>query len=192
MLKLNNRYYALRHGESTANVGRIIVSDPAIGVTKFGLSEKGKLQVAQMTTHTDILGSNIKIFSSDFLRAKETAVIVHKRLNRADSLIFTSLLRERFFGELNDSSDDNYQKVWSLDSSNPNHKQFGCESVNEVLGRCIELIETIEAEHNDSTIVLVAHGDVLQIMQTWFEGVSSSNHRQLRHLNTAELRRYYP
>ena len=36
--------------------------------------------------------------------------------------------------------------------------------------------------------MLVAHGDVLQILQTHFAGVDVSAHRQLDHLPTATLR----
>jgi hypothetical protein len=37
-------------------------------------------------------------------------------------------------------------------------------------------------------VILVAHGDVLQILQTAFEGVDPREHRSLPHLPNAELR----
>jgi broad specificity phosphatase PhoE len=37
-------------------------------------------------------------------------------------------------------------------------------------------------------VVLVSHGDVLQILQTAFEGLDPSKHRSIPHLPTAELR----
>lgn len=38
---LRHRYYALRHGQSLANVAHIISSDPAIATVEHGLSETG-------------------------------------------------------------------------------------------------------------------------------------------------------
>ena len=188
MPALTNRYYAFRHGESAANVAQIIISDPTVGTMDYGLSEKGKSQAERVADFAGELGFEVKIYSSDFLRARETATIAHRLLATQSPVQFTPLLRERYFGELNGCTDANYQKVWALDVVNPDHKQYGVESANEVVARGETLIDAIEAEHSGKTILLVAHGDVLQIMQTWFEGVSAARHRQLAHLNTAEVR----
>lgn len=188
MPTFTNRYYAFRHGESTANVARMIISDPAAGTMDYGLSEKGKSQVERVANFTNELGFDVKIYSSDFLRARETALIAHRLLATQSPVQFTPQLRERYFGELNGCSDDNYRKVWAVDATNPDHHQFGVESANEVVARGAKLIAAIDTEHSGKTILLVAHGDVLQIMQTWFEGVSAACHRQLTPLNTAEVR----
>merc|ERR1719414_343626 len=37
-------------------------------------------------------------------------------------------------------------------------------------------------------VVLVSHGDALQLLQTAFQGVSPSEHRSLPHLHPGELR----
>lgn len=188
MPTLTNRYYAFRHGESAANVAHIIISDPAAGIMEYGLSEKGKSQVERVANFADELGFDVKIYSSDFLRARETAQIAHRLLATQSPVQFAPLLRERYFGQLNGCTDDNYRKVWALDAANPDHHQFGVESANEVVARGEKMIDAIEAEHSGKSILLIAHGDVLQIMQTWFEGVSAACHRQLTPLNTAEVR----
>jgi probable phosphoglycerate mutase len=99
------------------------------------------------------------------------------------------LLRERFFGELDGQDDDAYPNVWSRDLIDPNHSEQGVESVSSVLARTTELLESLESSYRGQHILLVAHGDVLQILQTLFAGVSPAQHRQLPHLQVAEIRR---
>ena len=188
MQTLSNRYFVMRHGQSEANVAGIIVSSPTVGCDAYGLTETGKQQAAHSINTSLQLKDNIHIYSSDFLRAKETAEIVHKALNGKHPIHYTPQLRERFFGDLNGLGDNNYQKVWTLDQTDPNHHQYGVESANQVVTRTRGLIGELESQLKNETILLVAHGDVLQLLQTWFQGVCASQHRQLPHLDTAEIR----
>jgi probable phosphoglycerate mutase len=186
-LAFNNLYYAMRHGQSEANVSGIIVSDPATGCNHYGLSKTGRQQV-----HDAIKMAGFKadtyIISSDFLRTKETAEIVQRVIQSHHGIQHSPLLRERFFGELNGQNDKFYQKVWTLDRLNPNHQAFGVESANHVVTRVSGVIESLEETLAGESILLVAHGDVLQLLQTWFQQVPATQHRELKHLGTAEVR----
>ncbi len=109
-------------------------------------------------------------------------------------------LRERYFGQFNGESDSHYQDVWDEDCINPNHTKYGVESVNSVVKRTTELILDIEKSKKSKNcnlnvngngrckVILVAHGDVLQILQTAFLNVDGSIHRSLDHLETASVR----
>ncbi|HEB27204.1 MAG TPA: histidine phosphatase family protein [Porticoccus sp.] len=189
MQKLSNRYFVMRHGQSEANIAGVIASDPNVGCTAYGLTETGKTQVAESIASSSNITANTHILSSDFLRARETAEIVHKAIKGTYPLHFTEKLRERFFGELNGQSDDHYQEAWTLDRDNPDHHEFGVESANDVVARTAELIGVLEKQFSNETFLLIAHGDVLQLLQSWFQGVPASEHRQLPHLDTAEIRR---
>lgn len=189
MQTLSNHYWVMRHGQSKANIAGIIASDPKVGCTAYGLTETGKKQAADSIASSPSLTSNTHILSSDFLRARETAEIVHRAIRGKYPIHFAEKLRERFFGELNDLSDSHYQNVWTLDRDNPDHHEFGVESANEVVARTTALIQSLEKQFSNETFLLVAHGDVLQLLQTSFQGVPASEHRQLSHLNTAEIRR---
>ena len=46
----SNKYLIMRHGESEANVAGLIVSDPAIGCERYGLTELGRQQVLRSVT----------------------------------------------------------------------------------------------------------------------------------------------
>ena len=189
----NNQYFAMRHGQSVANIEGIIASDPSVGCHQYGLTEMGRQQIRDSIQNQSILNNdNIFIISSDFLRAKQTAEITHNLLNTQHPIEYNISLRERFFGELNGQSDEHYQDVWNLDKDNADHQEFDAESANQVVARVAALINQLEAKYTDKYFLLVAHGDVLQLLQTWFQRVSASEHRGLSHLATAEIRLLNP
>lgn len=187
---LNNRYFALRHGESKANILGIILSDSKLGTVEFGLSDKGKENVeksVKKALENGVLDKNTIIVSSDFTRAIESAEIARSVLE-ADKIIISKNLRERNFGNFERTENTNYQKVWDNDRLNPNHKINNVESANEVLERVTNLILNLEREFKRKKILVVSHGDVLQILQTGFLKTSASKHREVSHLHLAEIR----
>lgn len=205
---LGNKFYALRHGQSLANIAKIISSDPQISTVEHGLSDTGKEQVKASVA--DFAGmhkrnnenekySGVAIYASDFTRARETAAIFAKGLKEANipvmggDVISEIRLRERYFGKWNGLSDSNYNNVWKVDCEDPNHTEEDVESVNSVVERTSGLVLEIEEQLKTNTdekykVILVAHGDVLQILQTAFQKKDGSVHRSLEHLETATVR----
>jgi broad specificity phosphatase PhoE len=96
---------------------------------------------------------------------------------------------QRWFGDWEKTGNANYQKVWDIDKSDPEHKEQNVESANDVQKRTTELVADIENEYSGKNILLVSHGDALQILQTGFKKVSPATHRELEHLQTAEIRK---
>lgn len=187
---LKNKYFALRHGESKANILGIILSDPKYGAVEFGLSVKGKEEVRESVkkaVEKGILDKNTVIVSSDFTRARESAEIARSALG-VDKIIINKNLRERNFGNFERTENTNYQKVWDKDKSDPNHKNENVESANEVLKRVTNLILELEKKFKGKKILLVSHGDALQILQTGFLKTCASKHREVPHLHVAEIR----
>lgn len=83
-----------------------------------------------------------------------------------------------------------------MDVKDAYHNEFGVESANSVLERTTKLIneldETLQLSGEEGQrwkCVLVAHGDVLQILQNGFlRHEDASRHRSLEHLETATIR----
>ena len=187
---LKNTYFALRHGTSEANVQGIILSDPKYGIPEYGLTPEGKEEVrqsAETAKKEGVLDESTVIVSSDFKRAKETAERAARVLGIAE-LLFDPALRERFFGRFEGTSNTNYKKVWEKDANNATHTHKGVESAQAVLERTLTVLASLEAQFSSRKILLVSHGDALQILQTAFEHVPVSAHRTLTHLKTAEIR----
>ncbi|CAO3569746.1 unnamed protein product [Mortierella alpina] len=111
-------------------------------------------------------------------------------------------LRERFFGEfeMKTPSDDLYSAVWREDEQTPFHERYGVESVATVTERMTRVVRSEEGSGKDLTgrstndateeiwVILVSHGDSLQILQTAMRGWSGDRHRQVEHLDTATWR----
>jgi glucosyl-3-phosphoglycerate phosphatase len=188
---LNNRYFLMRHGKSIANEKDLIVSNPRTGIKSWGLTEDGKIQVLQSLVENDFDRKNTFIFSCDFKRARETAEIAREFLEINNPIKFKFSLRERFFGLLEGASEENYSRVWKYDYFDPFHKKFNVESVIGVLNRAVSLVDEIESEFKNKTILLVGHGDVLQILSTLILDKRPEHHRDVAPIETAELKRVY-
>ena len=186
--RLNNRYFAMRHGHSMANQQGIIVSHPDNGRNNYGLSELGREQVKASLRQDDHLDASTMVVTSDFKRARETAGIVFEMLACSASLCEEPRLRERDFGELELGADDCYNEVWQQDAVNPDSRVRGVESVNQLMARVSSVVADYENQYSGATILFVSHGDALQILQTAFARLDASTHRQLEHLHTAEIR----
>ena len=204
--QLRNSFFALRHGQSLANVAKIISSDPAISTVEHGLSDVGKDQVSTSAQKfAEIYLENkqsepVAIYSSDFTRARETAEIFANNLLKSNvpllhesGVQLETRLRERYFGDFNGKSDKHYNDVWVHDANSADHTEYNCESVNSVMKRTTQLVidienDLIESEGKNCHVILVAHGDVLQILQTAFLKKDGSVHRSLDHLETATVR----
>lgn len=192
LMKLfNNIYYAFRHGESLANVEGIIVSDPAIGTVTYGLSENGRAQVRESVADSGVFNAGTLIMASDFKRTVETAEIIRDVLG-AGRVRLDERLRERFFGDWEGASHTNYSKAWKKDAYDPEQVFNGAESTNSVRKRMWAVVEMLEKEVADRTIILVSHGDPLMLLQTMFAGMDPTEHRSLPYYSTAGWRLLNP
>ena len=206
---LRHHYVALRHGQSLANVAGVISSDPKVACAEHGLSDKGweqaPLAARTIAAEARWLGvDGVVVVTSDLRRARQTALAVRSHLIASGvnvlpadgGVIEDKALRERSFGELDGQSDDRYDDVWVEDARSATHEEYGVESVLSVRERARGVVDRMEADERLGVggggqwlVVLVAHGDVLQILQTAFARVDPRRHRSLEHLKTATMRR---
>ena len=203
--QLKNHYILARHGFSLANNDKLICSNPDIAIpevggprnTGYGLHEIGIEQVeASAKTLAEHLGDNkkdqVKVYCSPFLRTKMTAQIFSKGLGITAEPTPNMALRERFYGKLDMTSDENYKLCWIDDNAAPDHgenSQYGIESTSSVVDRTTQfIVEEIEAKLEGQTVLLVAHGDVVQCMMTAFRHIEAWRHRELKHVDTANWR----
>jgi probable phosphoglycerate mutase len=210
--RLANRYHAMRHGQSKANVAGIIVS--RIETDRrgdWGLSDLGREQVLEAAQACGLPVGTV-ICSSDFSRARQTAEIVRARLG-APPVLVAAALRERCFGDLEGTATGNYARVWATDEAGAGDggdsghagggdsaagggdsaagggdAGGGVEPAAAVLDRATALVTDLERRYADRDILLVSHGDTLQILQAGFLRMNPAAHRRLPHLGIAEIR----
>jgi broad specificity phosphatase PhoE len=197
---LANRYLVMRHGQSKANVSGVIVSSiDRDRQGDFGLSALGRDQARAAAAGSGLTAGTV-IFSSDFARARQTAQIVRDCLG-APAVVLAPALRERYFGDLDGSPVASYARVWAADEAGGSEAGTGdagagtgdagggVEPAAAVLARAAGLVAELEQAYRDRDILLVSHGDTLQILQAGFAGLDPSRHRTVPHLETAEIRR---
>lgn len=193
--QLEHTYYVMRHGRSDANDKEIIVSISAngYGLTYDGREEAQKNIDNAIMDNARLFTEPVVIFSSPFKRTHETARIVQKSLH-ASEVLFHSALKERYFGNFEGQSVDNYQRVWEEDMRSIEQSRDNVESVAKVVDRMTGFIKNLERgryakdQGGAKTVFLISHGDPLQILQTVFEGKNPKNHRSLPQLKTGEIR----
>lgn len=179
-----NRYLLMRHGHSQANAAGLIISSPERGLEGFGLSEYGEQQLAQRMADWQ-WPVPTRVVHSDFLRTTQTAARVAAAFGLVPSVDMR--LRERYFGELEGQGDDGYPNVWALDAQNAEHQHHQVEAVSAVAERMRAVIDNWEQRVSGETIVLVSHGDPLQILLTALAGKPLSQHRKQAALLPASI-----
>lgn len=175
---LQNRYWVLRHGKSVPNEKGLIVSSLENGVLpEFGLCSDG-LRQAQLAGELftkelkkgKILLENVRICYSPFSRTIQTAKAVAGILGipfESSQCKVILELRERYFGPTYELlSHEKYAEIWALDEKDPFMSPEDGESVADVASRLSTALANIEGDFQGCAILIVSHGDPLQILQT--------------------------
>lgn len=156
--------YFVRHGESIANVEKVISNHGF----QHPLTDRGKQQVKDLS---DTL-QNIEIshiYTSSLQRAVQTATILgHTRHLQYE---INDALCEGNCGILEGRSDpESWQMIGGLESEwfekgNFDAKIEGGESFNDIVARFVPFVRQIVATHSASAgaILLVAHGATLRV-----------------------------
>ncbi|OAE31033.1 hypothetical protein AXG93_1502s1350 [Marchantia polymorpha subsp. ruderalis] len=122
----------------------------------YGLAASGFIQATSAgelflknIQDSGIPARNIKLFSSPFSRTRQTAEAV------------TAVLTQH---KLHPTIE--YPEIWKIDAQDPMVGSEGGESVADVAIRVIRALLRIEQEVNGHAVIIVSHGDTLQILQT--------------------------
>jgi broad specificity phosphatase PhoE len=183
----NTSFVAIRHGQSEANLLKLIASSDLLG-GKYGLTKIGEQQVhtTSLKLKSLLLDKQVMIHSSPFLRTRQTTDILAKSFPNT-TVIVQPALKERYFGVFDGKFDDNYDNVWQADVG-VLPEEWQVESCSSVAQRTWNLVQTLAHEYPGMCHLLVAHGDALQILQTQFLNISPQEHRSLPHIDTAGYR----
>ncbi|OMO79981.1 Histidine phosphatase superfamily, clade-1 [Corchorus capsularis] len=181
---LRNKYWVLRHGKSIPNEKGLIVSSLENGIrSEYQLASEGVEQARlagelflKELKENNIPLENVRICYSPFARTRHTAEVAASVLNipfEGPQCQVIDDLRERYFGPTFELlSHDKYPEIWAMDENNPFTKPEGGESVDDVASRLTSAMATIESEYQGSVILVVSHGDPLQILQTILNAAS--------------------
>ena len=152
--KSGNKYFVVRHGEADNNVKAFISSDSK---NSSHLTEKGREQAAK--AGDDLIVEKIDIiFSSPFVRTKETAEIIARKLQIEPS----DIILENRVGELNAGTFDGKSISAYTDYFTSFEERFikntpQGENYSDIKKRTADFIYDIEKRHNNKNILIVTH-----------------------------------
>lgn len=149
------KIFLIRHGETDWNR-----QDRWLGQTDTPLNNQGLAQ-AHRTAERLAAEPITAIYSSDLIRAAQTAKIIANRFGRTVSLL--KELRELDFGEWEGKSAEEIGQLFPQEyalSQTPSweFRPRGGESRRELYARVTSKVEEILAQHVNETIAIVTHG----------------------------------
>ncbi len=162
-------FWLVRHGQTEWNLtGRW----QGQATDAPGLNDTGLAQA--LTIHEQLKGIEIStIYSSDLLRARQTAELVAQPLGL--SVTLEPRLREINLGVWegmpSDEIEAKYPKELSERARNPfNTRAPDGESPREVADRVLSAVNEIASKHRNESILIVAHGISLAVIICHSEG----------------------
>jgi len=165
-----NNYYLMRHGISTKNEDGIISSK--LENDHYSLSEKGKKDVEEEAKKLKKAGIDL-IFSSPFLRAKETAEIISKATGAEIHL--DERLKEIDHGTVCEGRREVVCLPEGLNRAPNLDFPFGDgESWNDTRKRMMNLILEVDKKYEGKNILIVGHGDPLAMLTGNLQGWSDA------------------
>jgi isoleucyl-tRNA synthetase len=154
----NNRYAAMRHGESENVIFKIVDS----GDQNCRLTPKGRKQIAQAAKQLKKKKIDL-IFSSDITRAKESVEIVAKELGA--EVRFDKRLREMNLGALSGKPISEYWKAFPVAENRfTGHADASSESYTDIRTRAWNFLEEMEKEYQGKNILIVTHETVVWML----------------------------
>lgn len=160
--------YSTRHGQTEYNKKDIILGTTDIELNETGLAQADELadKVAQLKEIDIIIASPMK-------RAQRTAQAVAEKTGL--EIITDNRLREWDYGEY--ESRTRYAEGFAQSKT-----EFGVkmgrtgESLLQLSHRVYSALDDIIAEYSDKTVLLVSHGGVCRVIETYFNDMSTEKY----------------
>lgn len=175
---MTTRFCLVRHGETDWNSERRLQ-----GQTDVALNEHGEEQARQLAAALHASGLQFDfIYTSNLQRALNTARPVAELLGL--EAIALPELRERHFGGLQglrmDEAAHLNPKLWQAYIDRlPDHELEGGESLHQFTNRIREALRSLYRQHTGQTILVIAHGGVLDTIYRFASGQSIQTQRMV-------------
>ncbi|PID83445.1 hypothetical protein CSB11_01495 [Candidatus Campbellbacteria bacterium] len=200
-----NNFFAIRHGQSKANVNDNLSSE--IGKHGDELTEEGKKQVlerAKELKETDFIQKNSQVQNSDkidiiisspFVRTKQSAEIIAEELGISkDYIVYDERIQERDFGSATGKPNPLFDKWIENEAKTENHKFEGGESHADIVKRTMEFLFEINQKYEGKNILLVTHFTPTYVMVATSLGYNMERARKMltQEWKTVQNSQVYP
>jgi broad specificity phosphatase PhoE len=156
-------FYLVRHGQSEANVRELFGTDSE-------LTEKGRMQAQDLSKQLREITFDA-VFSSDRIRAKQTAEII--ALERKIAVQTNKLLREKHWGsldgrvqqEVREELSDLFKATKHMDSKKRASYKLvpDIESEEEMTGRFLIIFREIAVAYPGKKVLIVSHAYLIRL-----------------------------
>jgi isoleucyl-tRNA synthetase len=184
-----NKYYLLRHGQSywQTKYKKIILGWPE--QYHCPLTKKGEKAISKVAKK--LRGKIDLIFTSNFLRTKQTAEIVKKETGA--EIILDERLKDIDHGILIGKKKDELYKLFPKMLERFVKKVPGGESWSECKMRMLNFLKDIDKRYQGKTILIVSHGDPLWLLEGAVNGLLNKemikNNKKKNKVKTGKLKK---
>jgi len=186
---MRNKYFLLRHGETIYQTKKGDFLYPWSQTTSSGLTKIGKGQIKAAAKK--LKDKNIDlIYSSDFLRTRQTAKIVAKELG--SKVNFDKRLRDINFGIYHGKLIKEYSQFFSTRKQKFSKRPPQGENWRDVKKRVKNSIKDIEKKHKNKTILIVSHGDPLWLLYGILKGLNEKEILERKYHGFRPYKDFYP
>jgi len=174
-------YYA-RHGQTDWNAQNRVCS-----TSDIPLNDKGIAQAHELAKKAAELGEIDLIIASPMKRAKKTAEIVAQAIDKP--IVLDERLREWDFGRFDGADREEAAEALRLFKGREFALPMGetGETLLQLNYRVYAVLEDIKKVHADKTILVVAHGGVCRMIETYFNHMTAEEFADHR-MGNCELR----
>ena len=165
-----NKYLILRHGKTILQVKKTQSLYDWPGLSSFPLIKTEEERIGKLAKKLKKEKIDI-IYSSDTLRAKQTAEIVSRELGL--KVNFDSRLRDINLGIYQGRKREKYYKDFSVSLGRFNKRIPKGESWLDIKKRMVDFIKDIDEKFQNKKILIVSHGDPLWLLEGELSGLTS-------------------
>ncbi|MBI2446422.1 MAG: class I tRNA ligase family protein [Parcubacteria group bacterium] len=165
-LRKPNHYILLRHGEAENNRLKITSSYPE--KEKYPLTIKGIGEIEKLIPWFKKKRVDL-VFSSDILRARETAQIIAGALGK--TVTYEKRLREHNFGDYNGRTHKEWHSLFGSNKTNQYAtKPLGGENLKDVQKRMTSFLKELDKKYEGKTILIVSHANPIVAAASAYNG----------------------
>ncbi len=150
--------YFVRHGRTEMNVRRLLQGQSGYGLLPEGVKDAER--AARRLADQGIT----RLYSSDQLRARQTARILHRRLGLPSPIRHSKLLREMDYGRVTGHPEPDVRRKYPRFRTDAAFVFPGGESFELVQARAFRWLDRLMRRHRSGRIGVVSHGGWLRTL----------------------------
>ena len=153
------QFYICRHGQTANNKSKTFS-----GWVDTPLTQEGVLDAQSTATKLTGIGFDV-IIASDLGRAFVTAYLISRQIGYTDEILRSDKLREVSYGDMGGISIAKAQAIYPGLDTDTDFVAPNGESLGQMQQRVLEYIAKLNEQYTNKTILLVAHGGVIDAIK---------------------------